>query len=87
MVIGLLTLAAIPTVIGVAEGVSHQRQENEAKEDEKRMAKFNIDAYCETKSSRAKEVNGRRIVLRNEKVDLVQFAEPMGCDRWADVLE
>jgi hypothetical protein len=68
MVIGLLTLAAIPTVIGVAEGVSQQRQQNEAKSDEKRMSKFNLDAYCESKSSRAREVHGKRVVLRDGKV-------------------
>ena len=68
MVIGLLFLTAIPTVTGVAQGVSQQRAQNAEKADEKRMAKFNLDANCETKSSRAKDIRGKRVVLRNGKV-------------------
>jgi hypothetical protein len=66
--IGLLTLTAIPTTIGVAEGVSHQKQENAAKADENRMSEFHLNAYCENRSSRAKDVHGKRIVLRDGKV-------------------
>jgi hypothetical protein len=68
--IGLLTLTAIPTVIGVAEGVSQQKTQNAEKDDEKRMAKFYLDASCEGKSSRAREVQGKRVVLRDGKVDV-----------------
>ncbi|KAI9877088.1 MAG: hypothetical protein M1830_004834 [Pleopsidium flavum] len=68
MVIGLLTLAAIPTTIGVAEGVSHQRRQNADAADEKRMAKFHVDVYCDAKSSRREEVHGKRLVLRDDKV-------------------
>lgn len=66
--IGLLTLAAIPTVTGVAEGVSQQRAQNAGKADEKRMSKFYLDASRETKSSRAREIHGKRVVLRDRKV-------------------
>lgn len=66
--IGLLTLTAIPTTIGVAEGVSQQKQQNAAKADENRMSEFHLNAYCETKSSRAKDLHGKRIVLRDGKV-------------------
>jgi hypothetical protein len=69
MVIGLLTLTAIPTVIGVGQGVSQQRQQNAEKADEKRMAKFYLEANCETKSSRAKDVHRKRVVLRDGKVE------------------
>ena len=68
MVIGLLTLAAIPVVTGVAEGVSHQRSALERKEDDRRMKKFYMDVYCEAKSAKTKNVHGRRVVLRDGKV-------------------
>lgn len=71
MVIGLLALAAIPTTIGVAEGVSQQRQQNSADDDDDdaaRLAKFNIDVSCQAQSRRAKEVQGKRVVLREGKV-------------------
>lgn len=67
MVIGLLTIAAIPTVTGVAEGVSQQRKVNEEKSEEKRMAKFNLNVYCEESSGKAKYLSGKSVVLRNEK--------------------
>ena len=67
--IGLLTLTAIPTVIGVGQGVSQQRAQNAEKADEKRMSKFYLDASCETKSSRARAIQGKRVVLRDGKVE------------------
>jgi hypothetical protein len=67
MAIGLLTLTAIPVVTGVAEGVSHQRSAAERRTDDRRMAKFYIDIYCDAKSSMTKYVHGRRIVLRDGK--------------------
>lgn len=67
--LGLLTLTAIPTVIGVSQGVSQQRAQNASKADEKRMAKFNLEAQCESRSTRAREVQGKRVVLRDGKVD------------------
>ena len=78
MVIGLLTLTAIPTVTGVAEGVSQQRQVNEEKSEEKRMAKFNLDVYCEETSGKAKDLKGKRVVLRDDKVREMSHFE-----RWA----
>jgi hypothetical protein len=68
MVLGLLTIAAIPTTIAVAEGISEQRKKNDEKDDEARTAKFYLDVYCEAKSRRTKEIHGKRCVLRNDKV-------------------
>lgn len=68
MVIGLLTLASIPVVTGVAEGISHQRSAIERLKDEKRMSKFYIDIYCDAPSSKTKFVHGRRVVLRDDKL-------------------
>ncbi|PGH03155.1 hypothetical protein GX51_04190 [Blastomyces parvus] len=70
MVIGLLTIASIPTVIGVCEGVSEQKKANKRKSDEKRLEKFYIDAFCEANSEEAKQLHGRRVVLRDNKVFL-----------------
>jgi len=90
MVLGLVLglaipiAAGVPTTVGVAEGVSYQRKQNEsAKDDEKRMAKFQVEVYCEggdeevKSSGRGKgkgkgkgerEVHGRRLGLRDGKV-------------------
>ncbi|OJJ45736.1 hypothetical protein ASPZODRAFT_152740 [Penicilliopsis zonata CBS 506.65] len=68
MVIGLLTLAAIPTVTGVALGVNEQKKANERREDARRMANFNIDVECPGETQEADVLNGKRIVLRDEKV-------------------
>ena len=72
MVIGLLTLAAIPTTIGVAEGVHAENKENDPKASSKteaeRMRKFNLECYCESNSRTAKEIHGGNVVLRNDKI-------------------
>ena len=72
MVIGLLTLAAIPTTIGVAEGVHAENKENDPKASSKteaeRMRKFNLECYCESNSRKAKEIHGGKLLLRNDKI-------------------
>ncbi|KAK2813846.1 hypothetical protein FQN50_000247 [Emmonsiellopsis sp. PD_5] len=70
MVLGLLTITSIPTVIGVAEGVSEQKKANKRKDDEKRMAKFYLDVFCEGDSETARQLVGKRVVLRDNKVYL-----------------
>ncbi|KAB8238400.1 S-adenosylmethionine-dependent methyltransferase [Aspergillus alliaceus] len=61
---------AIPTVTGVALGVSEQRKANERKNDERRMAKFLIDVETSGETQEDSEVCGKRFVLRNNKVYL-----------------
>lgn len=68
MVIGLLAISSIPTVTGVAFAVSEQRKSNQRKEDARRMVKFNIEAVCEGDTDDDRDVNGRRVVVRNDKV-------------------
>ncbi|KIX07385.1 uncharacterized protein Z518_02038 [Rhinocladiella mackenziei CBS 650.93] len=68
MVIGFLVLTSIPTVTGVAQAISAQKTRNERQEDEKRMKKFHIDVYCEAESSRTKEIQDKRLVLRDDRV-------------------
>lgn len=68
MVLGLLILAGIPTTIAVAEGIAEQKQPEEEEDDPKRMAKFHINVYCDAKSRSTKLINGKRCVLRDNKV-------------------
>ncbi|KAH8698645.1 hypothetical protein BGW36DRAFT_293961 [Talaromyces proteolyticus] len=75
MVIGLLAVTAIPTVTGVSLGVVEQRKQNTRMEDEKRMAKFHIDVFCEGNSEKAMRLNRRRGVLRDNKV-YIDHADP-----------
>ena len=81
MVIGLLTLAAIPTTIGVAEGVNAEDKENDADTssgtDAERMRKFNLECYCESNSRKAREIHGGKIVLRNDKI----YIEPQSSSK------
>ena len=71
MVFGLLGLAAIPTTIGVAEGVSEGRKEKDPALEEERMRKFRLECFCEANGRKAKEINGGIVVLRGEKVYIV----------------
>ncbi|KAJ5764874.1 hypothetical protein N7520_004433 [Penicillium odoratum] len=66
--LGLLTLTSIPTVTGVAFATSEQRKANQRKEDARRMVKFNIDAVCQGDTDDDKDVNGLRVVVRDDKV-------------------
>jgi hypothetical protein len=68
--IGLLVLTAIPTTTGVAFATSEQRKANQRKEDARRMVKFNIDVECDGDTDDDRDVNGRRLVVRNDKVSL-----------------
>ena len=77
MVIGLLTLAAIPTTIGVAEGVNAENKEDGPGTEAERMRKFNLECYCESNSRKAKEIHGGKVVLRNDKV----YIEPQSSSR------
>lgn len=68
MVIGLLALTSIPTVTGVSFAVTEQRKSNQRKEDARRMKKFNIESVCDGDTDDDRDINGRIVVVRNEKV-------------------
>ena len=68
MVIGILAITALPTVTGIAEGVHHQRLQNKEAADETRLAKFHLDVFCSTKSSKKAEVDKGLVFLRDDKV-------------------
>lgn len=78
MVFGLLTLAAIPTTIGVAEAISASKKKEGDEEEEdptvastteaQRMRKFRLQCYCDAPSSKAKEIDGGTVILRDDRV-------------------
>ncbi|KAL8924349.1 MAG: hypothetical protein Q9208_004131 [Pyrenodesmia sp. 3 TL-2023] len=80
MVLGLLTLAAIPTTIGVAEGISSTKKKQDDNEEEdptvaatteaQRMRKFHLHCYCDgpSSSAAAASITGGQVILRDEKV-------------------
>lgn len=72
MVLGLLAIAAIPTTIGITQGVSAQNKGNNpdksSKTEAERMRKFNLECYCDNTSARAGSVHGGRVVLRDNKL-------------------
>ncbi|KAL8897233.1 MAG: hypothetical protein Q9207_007314, partial [Kuettlingeria erythrocarpa] len=77
MVLGLLAIAALPTTIGVAEGISStKKNEEEGEEDPtiastteaQRMRKFHLRCYCEGPAfSGAASINGGQVILRDGK--------------------
>ena len=46
----LLSLAAIPGTIAVVEGISKQKNQNNAKRDKKSLRIFHLSNWCEGKS-------------------------------------
>lgn len=68
MVLGLLMIAALPTTIGVAEGISSRNKQTDAANDEELMRKFTLECFCDAQSRKRVEIHGRRIYLRNEKL-------------------
>ena len=76
MVLGLLTIAAIPTTIGVSEGISSRNKEKDTADDEELMRKFALECYCDASSRKRGEVHGGRVVLRNEKLYISKPPHP-----------
>lgn len=68
MVIGLLVLTSIPAVTGISLAVSQQRAYIARRLDEQRMRKFNVSVYCDSPSSRTKEIHNKMLILQNERV-------------------
>ena len=69
MVLGLLGVigvsTAIPTTVGVGEGVSQHTKEQES---EKRTDESNMSIFCGQESRKQSDVHGKWLVLRNNKV-------------------
>lgn len=61
-------IVAIPVVTGVAEGVEHQKKQNEEAANETRMTKFNALTSCDSNDEIADEVDNGILVVRHDKV-------------------
>lgn len=68
MVIGLLIVTAIPTVAGVAQAISAQKNRDQKEKDDRRMKKFHIDVQCASSEDAAKAINNGRIVLKADRL-------------------
>jgi hypothetical protein len=68
MVLDLLTLTAIPTVVGASEAVHQQRVLDEDAESEERQTPFYLDVFCDAQSRKRDEVHGAIVVLKDGKV-------------------
>ncbi|KAI9714560.1 MAG: hypothetical protein M1812_006365 [Candelaria pacifica] len=68
MVLGLLAIAAIPTTIGVWQSVEEGKKAKKEAADTRRMEKFNLEVYCDNSSSVAREIHGKFVVLRRNKL-------------------
>jgi len=62
------SVIAIPVVTGIAEGVEHQKKQNEEAANESRMIKFNLHVSCDADDEFADEVDGGMVVLRHDRV-------------------
>ena len=69
MVLDLLTLTAIPTVVGASEAVHQQGILDEDAESEERQAPFYLDVFCDAQSRKREEVHNTTVVLKDGKVD------------------
>jgi hypothetical protein len=61
-------VVAIPVVTGVAEGVEHQKKQNEEAANETRMTKFNAVVACDSNDDIADEIDKGILVMRHGKV-------------------
>jgi hypothetical protein len=67
MVVGLITaIAAGPAIFGTSEGIRIGQSRD--KRDEARGRRCNLIVNCSSQSQHANELNGRQVVLLNEKV-------------------
>ena len=68
VLLDLLTLTAIPTVIGASEAVHQQGVLDEDAESEERQTPFYLDVFCDAQSSKRKDVHDAIVVLKDRKV-------------------
>ena len=66
MAYGLLTVVSIPTVTGVAKGISVEKYQKKESEDEL-LRKFRSECYCKGKGSARATVHGGTVVLIVDK--------------------
>ncbi len=61
-------VVAIPVVTGVAEGVEHQKKQNEEANNETRMIKFNALVNCDSDDHLAEDMDNGILIVRHDKV-------------------
>jgi hypothetical protein len=61
-------VVGIPVVTGIAEGVEHQKKQNEEAANETRMTKFNAVVACDSNDEIADEIDKGILVVRHGKV-------------------
>lgn len=66
--LGILLITAIPSVTGIAQAISAQKNRDQQEKDDRRMKKFLIDVKSAGDSDEARELNGGRIVLRQDRL-------------------
>ncbi|KAF2010573.1 hypothetical protein BU24DRAFT_60893 [Aaosphaeria arxii CBS 175.79] len=71
-------ITAIPVVTGVAEGVEHQKKQNEEAANETRMIKFNVLTSCDSDDELADEIDDGIVVVRHNKVWILPCEEKDG---------
>ena len=74
--IGLLTLAGIPTTIAIAEGISEQHKQNDKKKDDKLLRQFTLRCWCDGKSPGKRDIHGGAIVVGDDKVSNPTILSP-----------
>ncbi|KAF2735769.1 hypothetical protein EJ04DRAFT_491118 [Polyplosphaeria fusca] len=70
MVLDLLTLTAVPTVVGAAEAVRQQDEMDADAESPERRAPFHLVVYCDAQSKKRDEVHDTMAVLKDGKLRL-----------------
>ena len=73
MVLGLLAIAAIPTVTGV--WIAAHNQDQCSRSDDELMRKFNLQCYCTPNSPSARRINNGRVILRDSKLYIIPPSE------------
>lgn len=74
MVLFFPIIAAIPTVIGISEGIAEKNRSKGGVStdpliEKEQMRKFTLECYCDQNSKRAKELHGGKVVLKDGKVN------------------
>lgn len=67
-VIGLMMVAAIPTVTGVAQAVSAQRNRDQKEKDDRRMKKFHLNVNISSANTSTTTFREGRVVLLQDRL-------------------
>ena len=74
MVLDLMIIAAIPTTIAIAEGVSERNKKQDSKKEDKLLRQFTLRCWCDGKSPGKRDIHGGAIVVGDDKVHTLTAA-------------